>query len=283
MNSHLEPFLEPTLVLDHGFVQLVGVLGDDASVVADARVSYAKGTKTVRDDRNLLHYLLRHGHVSPLEQQFIKLRVRLPIFVMRQWAKHNFGHKTNEISGRYSELDMEAYVPDPVRKQGKGNKQGSAGAADGPSRTLLGLAYEESFGAYAQSLARGDAREIARCVTPVATYTEVIMSGNLRDVLFFLKARLDSHAQWEIRQYAQVVADIVKAWVPETYAAFEDYYLGAVTFSRKEVEALRVLAQEGLQALNEGVAQPSDIVAADYTGDMPPRMAADFLHKLGAS
>lgn len=267
-----------TRVHDLGFVRYVDHMGDDGAVVQAARVSYAKGTQTVRSDRRLLDYLMRHGHVSPFEMCQLKLHVKMPIFVARQFMRHSW--HVNEISGRYSELKMEAYVPEEVRGQSTKNKQGSEGHVDlvgqyaQDARDFVKLSYASSFVDYEELLAAGTARELARCVTSVATYTEVVVSGNLRNILFFLKARLDEHAQQEIRDYAEAIRNIVAEHFPETWAAFEEHFIYAVKFSRSEMSIVRDLVENG--------GGWETAVAMCAAAGVRPRQRAEFLKKLEA-
>lgn len=249
----LDAILGKTIpVLDHGFVRLVDYMGDEAAVVQAARVSYGAGTKSVTEDRGLLRYLLRHRHTTPFEMCEIKLHVKLPIFVARQWVRHRTA-SINEVSARYSILATEFYVPDDehVAPQSGSNKQGRAGGYTQPDalivRAVLRAACEDSFRAY-NSIIEQDgynlARELGRTVLPVAAYTEWYWKTNLHNLLHFLNLRADPHAQYEIRVYAEaILKQIVGPWVPNISAAFEDYVRGAVTFSRQEMAILRSMIE----------------------------------------
>lgn len=236
-------------VLDHGFVSLVDTMGDDSAIVQAARVSYGDGTKTSRDDEGLIRYLMRNWHTSPIEMCEIKFHIKAPIFVARQFVRHRTAG-LNEISGRYSIIKDEFYVPDPedMAHQSSDNKQGrgallSAGAAQGAS-TAIRLASEDSFTSYELLYGVDDAdgfglaRELARVVLPLNTYTEWYWKIDLHNLFHFLKLRMDPHAQLEIRRYAYAIANIVQEWVPIAYRAFEDYRLNAVTFSAAEMAVL---------------------------------------------
>lgn len=212
-------------VLDHGFVRVIDAMGSDMAIVQAARVSYGDGTKTVRENKKLIAYLMRNEHLSPFEMAEIKVHVKAPIFVARQWVRHRTA-SWNEVSARYSEMPEEFYVPSTaaVAAQSTNNKQGrgepldheAALAAASDIRNASGTAY-----AYYESLLRmGVARELARMVLPVNLYTEWYWKTDLRNLLHFIKLRTDEHAQYEIREYAKVLEKIVELWVPWTHAAF---------------------------------------------------------------
>lgn len=239
----------PQPVLDHGHVQLIDVMGSDERIEQVARLSYGKGTRQVSETRALLRYLMRHRHTSPFEQAVITLDMKMPIFVARQLIRHRTA-SYNELSGRYSEMPEEYYVPgaDQVCVQSSSNKQGRAEPVDmgtaAETRTTMRMLGEEAFLSYQDMLRDNVSRETARMVLPLSTYTQWCMTMNLHNLLHMLALRLDPHAQWETRQYASMIADIVKDWVPLTWEAFEDYRLESVTFSKQEVEALRLLLRE---------------------------------------
>ncbi len=232
-------------VLDHGFVRLVDYLGGDARVVQSARVSYGEGTKTVREDRALIDYLLRHRHTSPFEQVILTFHVKMPIFVARQWIRHRTA-RVNEISGRYSVMRDEFYLPRPgeVRFQSAQNKQGSA-EAEVPAalreRVIAALraGQERTYGAYEGLLEDGIARELARINLPLSLYTEMYWQIDLNNLFHFLRLRLDWHAQYEIRAYGDAIARCVQAVAPLSFEAFEEHVLHAETLSRSELEAVR--------------------------------------------
>jgi thymidylate synthase (FAD) len=237
--------LRPVPCLDHGFVRLVDYMGDDAAIVQAARVSYGGGTRAVRQDRDLLRFLLRHGHTSPFEMCELKLHVRLPIFVARQWVRHRTA-SLNELSGRYSVLDREFYLPAPgdLAVQSTDNRQGRGDLLDPAAAAavldLLRRDAETCHATYDALLERHDlARELARIGLPLSTYTQWTWKIDLHNLLHFLRLRLHPHAQREFRVYAAVIADITRDWVPLAYEAFEDYVLGAVTLSRGGLEAVR--------------------------------------------
>lgn len=217
------------LVLDHGFVRLIDTLGDDKRIVDAARVSYSSG-KTLREDAALIDYLMKNEHWSPFEQVVFVFHLKLPIFVFRQVVRHRTA-RLNEVSGRYSVLKEEFYVPklDRIQAQDSVNRQGSSGPIDSDDQEvalqLIENASEEAFDYYHRLLKLGVARETARLVLPLNTYTEVYWQMDLRNLFNFLKLRLDGHAQWEAQEYARAIADIVKAKVPVAYRAFETHVL----------------------------------------------------------
>ena len=231
-------------VLDKGFVRLVDLLGDDSAIVQAARVSYGAGTKSTREDAALIDYLMGHHHTSPFEMVVFRFHVKLPIFIARQWIRHRTA-SLNETSYRYSIAKDEFYIPDEYRvlAQDVKNKQGSAGTLNDEvtHRFTESLAYdsERAFGTYQESINAGIARETARIGLPLGTYTEMYWQMDLHNLFHFLKLRLDSHAQYEIQQYAQAIADLIKPIVPVSYAAFENHRLHAITLSADEMAILR--------------------------------------------
>lgn len=203
-------------VLDKGFVKLVDAMGDDLRIVQSARVSFGQGSKGPERDRKLINYLVRHGHTSPLESVNFTFHVKAPIFIARQWMRHRTW-KFNEISARYTELPDEVYYPDWWRAQSKSNKQASDGPLyDDPLKnTIVTAGYNEAMEkareAYELLLSHGVAREQARMVLPVSTYTEFYGTVDLHNLLRFLELRIDPGAQWEIRMYALALLDLVDA------------------------------------------------------------------------
>ena len=229
-------------VLDKGFVRGVDYLGDDAAIVQAARCSYGKGTKSVSEDRGLIRYLMRHRHTSPLEMVEFKFHCKMPIHVARQWVRHRMA-SLNEMSGRYSEMPNECYVPelDRLQLQSKDNKQGSSDEQVEEAVYIQGNMQEvqkKAFDVYQEHLESGLAREVARNDLPLSTYTEWYWKMDLHNLFHFLRLRLHSHAQYEIRQYANAIYELIKPIVPLACEAFEDYVLNAVTFSRQEMEAI---------------------------------------------
>lgn len=257
----LSKFKDPIEVLDKGFIRLVDVMGNDSSIVQAARVSYGTGTKTPSDDRSLIRYLIRHFHTTPIEQCELKLHVRVPMDCWRQWIRHRMA-SVNEYSTRYSEAIDDKQETDfsEWRAQSSINKQGSEGSISWPENEddivipgsknsgagVYLSARERDFHRSAQSLYRerlafGVAREQARKDLPLSTYTEAYWKIDLHNLLHFLRLRMDSHAQLEIRQYANAIAEVVKEWVPYTWEAFEDYRLNSISFSAPEIKVLNKL------------------------------------------
>jgi len=233
-------------VLDKGFVRLVDYMGTDARVVQSARVSYGEGTKTVNEDAGLIDYLLRNHHTSPFEQVVFTFHMKLPIVVSRQFIRHRTG-RLNEMSGRYSVMKDEAYVPpiERVQKQSNNNKQGSGENFDRTEAALAIKEFQEEqesiFCNYNDYIDSGMARELARINLPLSTYTEWYWQFDLNNLMKFLALRLDAHAQWEIRQYAEAMYNIVKVICPLTMKSFENHILNGARISGKEKEALKVI------------------------------------------
>ena len=264
-------------VLDKGFVRLVDYMGGDQRIVQSARVSYGAGTKTVREDRGLINYLMKNWHTSPFEQVQLTFHTKMPIFVARQWVRHRTA-RLNEISGRYSIMKDEFYVPSPdqVRYQSASNKQGRSEEALSPedASRVIGLFEEEQRSVYANyqsAIDQGVARELARMNLPLALYTEWYWQIDLHNLFHFLRLRMDPHAQYEIRAYGEAMSRCAQAVAPLAYEAFEEHILGSITFSRGECEALgamldgrevtltgRVLAafQDKVGRLKSGELQP---------------------------
>ncbi|OGU17006.1 MAG: FAD-dependent thymidylate synthase [Ignavibacteria bacterium GWB2_35_12] len=246
-----EELLKRIDCLDKGFVRLVDYMGSDDSIVQAARVSYGKGTKSVRADRELIRYLMRHRHTSPFEMVEFKFHVKLPIFVARQWIRHRTAN-VNEYSGRYSEMKDEFYIPDidQIRTQNTVNRQGRSDATLPQNQAqeineMLSNTQKQLFEEYKNMLDMDIARELARINLPLSTYTEWYWKIDLHNLLHFLKLRLDFHAQYEIRIYADKMAELIKPIVPLTYQAFEDYILESMTFSKQELGIIKkLLVQE---------------------------------------
>jgi thymidylate synthase (FAD) len=301
----LEDILYKALpVLDHGFVRVVDYMGDDGAIVQAARVSYGKGTRRVSEDAGLINYLMRHRHSTPFEMCEIKLHVKLPIFVARQWIRHRTAN-VNEYSARYSVMDNQFYVPDraflasraierriertaeggqpdlfgappapPPRHlaaQSAANRQGrdeilpSAEAAEvlewikeeaARDYTIyLKLLNEDEHGGVKDPARHGLARELARMVLPANIYTQWYWKTDLHNLLHFLSLRADPHAQYEIRVYADaILEEVVKRWVPLTYAAFMDHGMGGTRLSAKGLAAVkRMLAGEPVTRETSGM------------------------------
>jgi thymidylate synthase (FAD) len=235
-------------VLDHGFVRVVDYMGDDAAICQAARVSYGKGTKSVQNDGGLIRYLMRHWHSTPFEMCEVKLHVKLPVFVARQWIRHRTAN-VNEYSARYSILDREFYIPAPehIAAQSSVNNQGRGESLTGEEAArVLDILKSDSTRSYDnyQSMISDDgqqglARELARMNLPANIYTQWYWKVDLHNLLHFLRLRADAHAQYEIRVYADAICSIVADWVPFAYAAFEDYRLGGATLSGTALDCVR--------------------------------------------
>jgi len=249
--QELEKILyEAIPVLDHGFVRVVDYMGDDSSVVQAARVSYGKGTKKVSTDSGLIKYLMRHRHSTPFEMCEIKYHVKLPIFVARQWIRHRTAN-VNEYSARYSILDKEFYLPskENLAAQSATNRQGRGDLINGKQAdnilNILKKDAEQTYSNYELMLNekydgtkisesnKGLARELARMNLTLSTYTQWYWKTDLLNLLNFLSLRADSHSQYEIRAYADVMIDSLKRWVPITFDAFMDYRVGGMELSAK--------------------------------------------------
>ena len=243
-----ERLYEPIPVLDHGFIRVVDYMGDDSAIVQAARVSYGQGTKKVSDDAGLIRYLMRHWHSTPFEMCEIKLHVKLPVFVARQWIRHRTAN-VNEYSARYSILDREFYIPAPdaLAAQSTVNNQGRGAVLEGAeAQRVLEMLKGDSQRAYdhyeamlSQDGQQGLARELARMNLPANIYTQWYWKVDLHNLFHFLRLRADPHAQYEIRVYADAICDLVRAWVPAAYAAFEDYRLNAAQISGPALAVLR--------------------------------------------
>ena len=243
-------------VLDHGFIRVIDYMGDDSSIVQSARVSYGKGTKKVSTDEGLIRYLMRHWHSTPFEMCEIKYHVKLPIFIARQWIRHRTAN-VNEYSARYSILDKEFYIPakEQLSAQATNNRQGrgdliTGQQADEVLKILKDDAvrtydnYEKMLnerfdGTIIDEKKSGLARELARMNLTLNSYTQWYWKTDLLNLMNFLFLRGDSHAQYEIRVYAEKMLDTVKKWVPITHAAFLDYRVGAAHLSSKGLKIVK--------------------------------------------
>jgi thymidylate synthase (FAD) len=260
-------------VLDHGFVRVIDYMGADSAVVQAARVSYGRGTKAAREDRGLIRYLMRRRHTTPFEMCEIKLHVKLPIFVARQWIRHRTAN-INEYSARYSILDKEFYLPAPehlaaqssTNRQGRGSTLDTAEAEDvlrvlredseRNFRHYEWLINEDDEAAPFDPERRGLTRELARIGLSLNTYTQWYWKADLHNLLHFLQLRADPHAQYEIRAYAEQILEILKSWVPLTFEAFQDYQLNAVSLSAGAVDVLRRrLRGEAVTVENSGLSK----------------------------
>lgn len=263
---------QPIPVLDHGFVRVVDYMGDDAAIVQAARVSYGRGTKQVNQDRGLINYLMRHWHTTPFEMCEIKLHVKLPIFVARQWIRHRTAN-VNEYSARYSIMDKEFYIParEQLAAQSQKNHQGRGdeGLSELEAARVLEILRHDAelvYGHYQELMGEEDsgfgiqdsgssspnpesrilipdrqgiARELARMNLTLNYYTQWYWKVDLHNLFHFLMLRADSHAQYEIRVYADAILDVVKKWVPFAHDAFMEYRMGGVHVSKTGADVLR--------------------------------------------
>lgn len=231
-------------VLDKGHVALIDYLGGDARVVQAARTSYGAGTKTVREDRGLINYLIKNAHTSPFEQVSLVFHVKLPLFVFAQLVRHRTA-KLNSMSARYSEMPDEFYEPEvaDIRGQGTANKQVGDGDVDQADAWHFANALREcdrtAYDLYALAIQRGIAREQARMFLPQNLYTEIVWKIDLHNLMHFLRLRLDWHAQQEIRVYAEAFAKCAQAVAPICFDAFEEHVQHGRRFSRSEMAAIR--------------------------------------------
>ena len=270
----LEQILYDVLpVLDHGFVRVLDYMGDDGAVVQAARVSYGKGTRRVSEDQGLINYLMRHRHSTPFEMCEIKYHVKLPIFVARQWIRHRTAN-VNEYSARYSILDQEFYVPEPehLAAQATNNRQGRGDVHTGDDNArVLNLLREDAHRNYAHyqemlnlddngdvldDSRTGLARELARMNLSLNYYSQWYWKIDLHNLLHFLSLRADAHAQFEIREYADVMMETVEKWVPQTFAAFQDYRMGGTHLSAKGLDVVkRMLDGEDVTQPDSGLSK----------------------------
>ena len=252
-------------VLDHGFVRVIDYMGDDAAICQAARVSYGKGTKSVQNDAGLIRYLMRHWHSTPFEMCEVKLHVKLPVFVARQWIRHRTAN-VNEYSARYSILDREFYIPEPdaLAAQSVVNNQGRGATLEGAEAArVLEILKADSNRAYDNYEAMisdegqsGLARELARMNLPANIYTQWYWKVDLHNLFHFLRLRADAHAHYEIRVYADAICEMVKDWVPAAYGAFEDYRMGGATLSATAIACVqRMLKGEEVTQETSGMSK----------------------------
>jgi thymidylate synthase (FAD) len=243
-------------VLDKGFIRVIDIMGNDSAIVQAARVSYGDGTKTINEDKGLINYLIKHQHTSPFEMCEIKLHIKLPIFIARQWIRHRTAN-VNEVSARYSVLPEEFYIPalENIKPQAQNNKQGRSGELDAAeAREIQAKILEHSKKSYSfykellgdENAEDGIARELARMSLPVNMYTEWYWKIDLHNLMHFVKLRIHPHAQYEIRVYAEALLEIIKEWCPFVYGAFVEHVLEAKKLSKTQIEAVKL-------ALNGGV------------------------------
>ncbi len=244
-------------VLDDGFVRVIDYMGGDESIVQAARVSYGKGTKKVNEDKGLIRYLLRNFHTTPFEMCELKLHVRVPMDTWRQWIRHRTAN-VNEYSTRYSRAidSTQKTDPDEWRLQAADNKQGSSGFFDNTIGSKLTEREDElqqfAKEIYQERVQLGVAREQARKDLPLSTYTEAYWKIDLHNLLNFLALRMDNHAQFEIRSYANVIGnEIVSRWCPLAWEAFKDYRMNAISFSALEIEILKNIFAGNIDAAKQ--------------------------------
>jgi thymidylate synthase (FAD) len=256
-------------VLDDGLVALVDCMGTDQSVVQAARVSYGSGTKKVSDDRNLIRYLMRHRHTTPFEMVEFKFFLRVPMDTWRQMVRHRT-FSINEYSTRYSLAIDSAQKTDAEewRLQSQVNNQGSSGQylslEDGEElSTLEDMAHNTCRMLYEKSLEKGVAREQARKNLPLCTYTELYWKGDLHNLFHFLSLRMDPHAQYEVRCFANAISEIVKELVPLCYEAFEDYRLNGLFLTGLDIQVLNQL----LDAVECKVSKSKELLSLDLPND----------------
>ena len=245
-SAQLEKSLGMKTIHQLGFVKLLDVMGNDEEVENSARISYGEGTRKVNQTRNLIRYLMRHKHTSPFEMCEVKFHLKLPIFIMRQLVRHRTAN-LNEYSGRYSVMSNEFYLPegDYLAKQSTTNSQGRGEVLEqqGLLQFEFNRIYDGASMAYQVLLEHDLSREVARALLPVANYTECIWKIDLHNFFHFVKLRSDSHAQREIRDYADAMYELVKPNFPLCCEAFEDYIQGATTFSKQEMGVIKELLE----------------------------------------
>jgi thymidylate synthase (FAD) len=248
-------------VLDHGYVRLVDVMGDDNSPDRDARISTGSEARSEEQKKTLIRFLLRHHHTTPFEGCTLKFEVRAPILVIREWFRHRtFSY--NEESGRYKKLDPLYYLPEPERVayQAKSNHQGSGDLhPEGPKFIAQWKEEQDTFEERYEGLVSGDnvAKELARLNMPVSHYSAFIVTGNLLNWFRFLQLRMAPNAQYEIRVFAEAIYEIGKQYFPSSFEAFTDYWLESVSFSGEEVKLLRqLLASDAIAKLESIVPEP---------------------------
>lgn len=268
---------QPITVLDHGFVRVIDYMGDDSAIVQAARVSYGRGTKKTLEDQGLINYLFRHNHTTPFEMCEIKLHIKMPIFVARQWLRHRTAN-INEYSARYSVLDQEFYIPNikNLSPQSLANKQcrnqGDT-IGDAEAKKVLQILQKDATTCYQHYLeimnldektnlatdanAQGIARELARMNLTLNYYTQLYWKIDLHNLLHFLKLRCSDHAQFEIRKYAKIILNIVEKWVPYAYEAFMQYKMDAIILSNRGFQIMKKILKNDkkINQANSGLSQ----------------------------
>lgn len=259
-----EKLYHPIKLLDHGFLRVIDYMGNDSAIVQAARVSYGAGTKQVSQDAGLIGYLMRHRHTTPFEMCEIKFHVKMPIFVAREWIRHRTAN-VNEYSGRYSILGSDFYIPEPqnIARQSTINNQGRGEVLSKDEAEIVIKILEDDarrcYANYLHMMSQDEtgteidpdglrlARELARMNLNLNYYTEMYWKIDLHNLLHFLSLRADSHAQYEIRVYAEQMLEIVKLWVPLTYDAFIRYRKNGTNISQQGMQVIRrMLAGENV-------------------------------------
>ena len=244
-------------VLDSGFIRVMDYMGDDTAIIQSARVSYGEGTKKVSNDKGLIRYLMKNWHTTPFEMCEIKLHIKLPIFIARQWIRHRTAN-VNEYSARYSILDKEFYIPKPqhmssqstTNKQGRGSNLSKKDTerflkilkddAERNYKHYEDMLNENQSGEIKNDDKTGLSRELARINLTLNTYTQWYWKIDLHNLLHFLYLRDDPHAQYEIQAYAEIILNkIVKRWVPYTYEAFKEFQLESYNLSKTAIEIIK--------------------------------------------
>jgi len=265
-------------VLDHGYVRLLGVMGDDSSPDSDARISTGVAARSEVQQTTLVRFLLRHKHTTPFEGSVMKFEVRAPIMVIREWFRHRM-FSYNEESGRYKQLDPLYYTPEAERVsyQAKSNHQGSGEPhPEAASFTAQWSEEQQEFEASYDALigTHNVARELARLNMPVSHYSTFVVTGNLLNWFRFLQLRMEATAQYEIRVYANAIFEIAKQYFPRSFEAFEDYWLEAVTLSKREKDLLTSM-------VGNSISQETFISALPEAGPyFTKREAEEFRQKL---
>jgi thymidylate synthase (FAD) len=266
-----------TKLLNHGEVVLMDHMGNDGAIVQAARVSYDKdSTNITRSDAGLINYLMRHNHTSPFEMVEFKFYLKMPIFVARQWIRHRTAN-LNEYSGRYSVMKDEFHIFEEFNYQSLANKQGSGMDIVEGYTGEVEAHSADAFRLYNRMIEDGVSREQARCHLPLSTYTELVWKIDLHNLFHFLKLRKDSHAQKEIRLYADAIADLIQPIVPLAYRAFENYKLNAYTLSHAE----RVVLTRLLSKLDED--QQNTLVTEFKTMGTTPREIDEFFKAMSSA
>ena len=216
-------------VLNNGFVRLIDTMGDDMSVVKSARVSYGNETKGEVADKKLINYLMKHNHGTPFEHLNFTFHIKAPIFIARQWFRHRIG-SFNEISGRYVKLDLDFWAPEEWRINNQQNLQSSSSQNLTEEEIMLleksfTEVYEHISQTYDNLIKQGVAREQARGILPVSTYTEFYWTVNARSLFNFIKLRTHESAQKEIQDYGNIIYEIAKDTAPWTFEAFEKHMM----------------------------------------------------------